>query len=647
MKPLIHVVAGARPNFMKVAPIVRALRADGRLEFKLVHTGQHRDAAMSDVFFRDLGLPPPDVQLEVQPGTHAEATANTLVAYERLCLAQRPAATLVVGDVTSTLACTLAAKKLHIPVAHVEAGLRSGDIRMPEEVNRLATDAICDWYFASEPSAVEHLRREGKAMGRVFFTGNVMVDNLLFQAARLEQERPVLETDDFKRGGPYGVVTLHRPGNVDDAGKLRELAQALREISRDVRLVFPVHPRTRAKLAEHGIDLGPRVRVLAPLGYIEFLNLWKDARVVLTDSGGLQEETTALGVPCVTLRDSTERPVTVEQGTNVLAGTQPQAIIAAAREVLSARRPAPRRPPLWDGRAAERIVQVLADDLAPLSDSRIVSGVARGVRRLEVLGCAVDDLTMPETLDVVEGFIARGRPHQHVVVNVDKLVKARRDPVLRRIVNECALVNADGMPVVWASRLLGTPLRERVAGVDLVDALMRRAAERGWRVYLLGARRDVVGEVVRRYQERFASLVVAGWRDGYWKPDEEEGVAEEIRRARADVLFVAISSPRKEQFLAKWQPRMRVPFAMGVGGTFDVAAGRVKRAPAWMQSTGLEWFYRFLQEPRRMFRRYFVDDMAFFSMLAVELLRRRAKATLAVLTSVALAVGACVGAIEA
>jgi N-acetylglucosaminyldiphosphoundecaprenol N-acetyl-beta-D-mannosaminyltransferase len=266
---------------------------------------------------------------------------------------------------------------------------------------------------------------------------------------------------------------------------------------------------------------------------------------------------------------------------------------------------------------------------------------------MQVLGCAVDDLTMAETLDVVEGFIARRQPHQHVVVNVDKLVKARRDPRLARIVNDCALINADGMPVVWATRLLGTPLRERVAGVDLFHALMERAAERGWRVFLLGARQDVVRDVARRYQERFPSLVVAGSRDGYWKPDEEPAVAEAIRRARADILFVAISSPHKERFLAKWQPHMRVPFAMGVGGTFDVAAGRVKRAPPWMQASGLEWFYRFLQEPRRMFRRYFVDDMAFFSMLAVEVARRRAKATVAVLGSVALAVGACVSAIEA
>lgn len=234
------------------------------------------------------------------------------------------------------------------------------------------------------------------------------------------------------------------------------------------------------------------------------------------------------------------------------------------------------------------------------------------------MGCAVDNLTMEETLQTIEGFIASGQPHQHVVVNVDKIVKAQRDPELRRIINDCALINVDGMPVVWASRLLGAPIKERVAGVDLFEALMARAADRGWRVFLLGAREPVVAEVRRRYEARFPLLVFAGHRNGYWKPEEEAGVAQAIAETRPDLLFVAISSPKKEQFLGAYQARMRVPFAMGVGGTFDVAAGLVKRAPVWMQKSGLEWFYRFLQEPRRMFHRYFVEDMAFFGLLLRE-----------------------------
>jgi N-acetylglucosaminyldiphosphoundecaprenol N-acetyl-beta-D-mannosaminyltransferase len=243
-------------------------------------------------------------------------------------------------------------------------------------------------------------------------------------------------------------------------------------------------------------------------------------------------------------------------------------------------------------------------------------------QRIELMGCKVDNLSMEETLKTVEGFIDSGQPHQHVVVNVDKLVKARDDAELRNIINNCALINADGMPVVWASRLLGKPLKERVAGVDLFEALMQRSAEKGWRVYLLGAKEEVVSRVKQIYEIRFPNLQFAGYRNGYWKPEEEAGVVDQITQARADILFVAISSPKKEQFLGAYQAQMRIPFAMGVGGTFDVAAGKVKRAPRWMQRSGLEWFYRFLQEPRRMFRRYFIEDMAFVGMLAKEWLRR-------------------------
>ena len=624
-KPCIHLVAGARPNFMKIAPIVRALCADGRLDFLIVHTGQHHDREMNDVFFEELGIPAPDVRLGAGGGTHAEQTAKVMLTYETLCAREKPAATLVVGDVNSTLACALVAKKMRIPVAHVEAGLRSGDMAMPEEVNRLATDAICDWFFVTEPAALEHLRREGKPADRVFNVGNVMVDNLLHQARKLERmDARAFDTDAVKRAlGRYGVVTLHRPSNVDEPGALERVAGALRDIATELPLVFPMHPRTRTRLQEFGVDLGPNVTLMGPQGYMAFLHLWKDAAVVLTDSGGLQEETTALGVPCVTIRDNTERPVTVEEGSNLLAGTDPERVVAAARQALGGASKRGRRPALWDGHAAERIVEILARELVGSARAAVVTGPAPGVERLHVLGCPVDNLSMEETLGVVEGFIRGGKPHQHVVVNVDKLVKARRDAALRGIIERCALVNVDGMPVVWASRLLGTPLKERVAGVDLFEALMRRAAGKGWRVFLLGAREDVVADVKAIYERRYPGLVVAGYRNGYWKEGEEAAVAEDVRRARADILFVAISSPKKERFLGEWQAHMGVPFAMGVGGTFDVAAGRIRRAPVWMQRVSLEWLHRFLQEPRRMFRRYFVDDMAFFGMLARELWVRR------------------------
>jgi UDP-N-acetylglucosamine 2-epimerase (non-hydrolysing) len=636
MKPTIDLVAGARPNFMKIAPIARALAADGRLDFRLVHTGQHHDREMNAVFFEELGIPEPHVRLGTGGGSHAEQTARVMVAYEALVTERRPDATLVVGDVNSTLACALAAKKLGIPVAHVEAGLRSGDMAMPEEVNRKAVDAISDWFFVTEPSGRAHLLREGRPPSRVIEVGNVMIDNLLYQLARSQE--PGARSEDghvtaFKRAHPrYGVVTLHRAANVDTPTALARLATALKTVSDTIcPLVFPMHPRTRASLERFGIDLGPNITVMPPQGYMAFLQLWKDAAVVLTDSGGLQEETTALGVPCVTLRDNTERPITVSEGTNVLAGTEPAAIVAAARRAAETRKDV-RRPALWDGRAAERIVHALASalmDARAAQDSPVVSGPAPGVRRLEVLGVPVDNLDMSETLDVIDGFIASRRPHQHVVVNVDKVVKAHKDPAIAGIIGRCALVSADGMPVVWASRMLGTPLKERVTGIDLFEALMQRSAREGWRVFLLGARAEVVSRVRSIYEQRYPGLIIAGHRDGYWSAGEEAQVADQVRRAKPDVLAVAISSPRKEQFLDRWQAHMRVPFAMGVGGTFDVVAGRVRRAPVLMQRVGLEWLARVAQEPRRMFRRYFVDSLSFFSILGravgVKAMRRSAR----------------------
>lgn len=364
-RPCIHLVAGARPNFMKIAPIVRALRADGRLAWRIVHTGQHYDRDMNDVFFEELGIPVPDVRLGAGGGSHAEQTGKIMLAFENYCQNDRPDCVLVVGDVNSTLACAIVAKKMCVPVAHVEAGLRSGDMTMPEEINRLVTDAISDWFFVTEPSGLEHLRREGKSMDNVFDVGHVMVDNVLYQAARLEaMDSSGFETAPFRSRHPrYGVVTMHRPSNVDDEVALRRVARALQSISADLPLAFPVHPRTRANLQRFGIDLGPRVELMGPQAYMSFLHLWKDAVVVLTDSGGMQEETTALGVPCVTIRENTERPITVEEGTNVLAGTDPDRVVELARKAIAGHGRRGRRPALWDGHAATRIVEVLAEKL--------------------------------------------------------------------------------------------------------------------------------------------------------------------------------------------------------------------------------------------------------------------------------------------
>lgn len=380
--PNVYLVAGARPNFMKIAPIIRAIEADGRLRYKLIHTGQHYDRDMNDVFFAELGIPQPDVFMGCGGGTHAQQTAKIMVGFEELCSAKRPDCVLVVGDVNSTLACAIVAKKLGVPVAHVEAGLRSGDMAMPEEINRIVTDSISDWFFVTEPAGVANLRWEGKPDSAIHFVGHVMVDNLLYQAQQLKSaDVSRFETSGYKSRNPnYGVITLHRPSNVDDRTVFAAIAGALRQISIGLPLIFPVHPRTRGNMERFGIDMGPSVTLVGPQGYMEFLNLWKDARVVVTDSGGLQEETTALGVPCVTVRENTERPITVDEGTNVLAGTHPEEIVKAAKAAIASGGKRGRRPHLWDGRAAERIVAVLAGDLVgstPESSDRLAPALTK------------------------------------------------------------------------------------------------------------------------------------------------------------------------------------------------------------------------------------------------------------------------------
>ena len=355
---ILHVV-GARPNFMKVAPVMRALaRRPGEFEQILVHTGQHYDAAMSAVFFRDLGLPEPDHNLGVGSASHAVQTAAVMQAFEPLLARYQPDWVVVPGDVNSTLACALTAAKLGYRVAHLEAGLRSFDRSMPEELNRVLTDHLADLLFTTEASANANLAREGLAADRVRFVGNTMIDSLVALRPRAEAAWPALQA--ALGAGPYIAVTLHRPANVDSEPALRALFAALEAVSRQVRVVFPVHPRTRQRLAQLGLTADPaRLSLIEPLGYIDFLALETHAALVLTDSGGVQEETTYLGVPCLTLRPNTERPVTVTSGTNRLvwpAADQLPGALAAALQQPHPPRPAP---PLWDGRAAERIAASL------------------------------------------------------------------------------------------------------------------------------------------------------------------------------------------------------------------------------------------------------------------------------------------------
>ena len=361
----ILCIAGARPNFMKIAPLMRAFAAEPGIEPVLVHTGQHYDEKMSDLFFRQLEIPEPDINLGCGGGSHAQQTAAIMTAFEPVVLEHKPNAVLVVGDVNSTIACGLVAVKLGVKLIHVEAGLRSFDRTMPEEINRVLTDSISDLLFCTEQSGADNLRRERIAEDKIHLVGNVMIDTLLRNREKAELTS-ILEDMGIEPRG-FAVVTLHRPANVDDPQTLVGLVDVLDAVQTDMPVIFPIHPRTFKHLAANGlkerVDGMSNLRLVEPIGYLEFLKLIANARIVLTDSGGIQEETTILKVPCLTLRENTERPITCQLGTNRLVGTKPGLIIAAYRETIANGVNCGKTPPLWDGRAAERIARIIVEQM--------------------------------------------------------------------------------------------------------------------------------------------------------------------------------------------------------------------------------------------------------------------------------------------
>jgi len=354
----IDIIAGARPNFMKIAPIIAAIENghSEEISYRLIHTGQHYDRNMSGAFFEQLGIPEPTVNFNVGGGSQAEQTAGILVAYEKLLMTERSDLCLVVGDVTSTMACAITAKKMCVPVAHVEAGIRSGDLTMPEEINRMATDALTDYFFTTSETANEQLRKSGVADDRIFFVGNTMIDTLLKQQPRFQQPKCWQELDLSDQ--EYFVLTLHRPANVDQEGALSEMLQTIIDNAQDKQIVFPVHPRTAKSLEALGLTV-PNLHFVEPLPYLEFNYLVSKAFAVITDSGGITEETTVMGVPCMTLRDNTERPETITMGTNELVGTDPAKLKPYLDRLLRGEWKSGGIPPMWDGKTGARIVAEL------------------------------------------------------------------------------------------------------------------------------------------------------------------------------------------------------------------------------------------------------------------------------------------------
>ncbi len=374
MKKII-LVAGARPNFMKIAPIIRAMNSHDEFDIILVHTGQHYDNEMSSSFFDVLGIRNPDYNLEVGSGTHAYQTAEVMVRFEEVCLSEKPNFVLVVGDVNSTIAAGLVAKKLQITLVHVEAGLRSKDHEMPEEINRLATDAITDIFFTTEKQASINLTNEGHEKNKIHYVGHVMIDNLFYQLKSLHEKKISKSILDLKMKitAPYICFTMHRPSNVDDSLSLSNILQGVKEVAKDNVVIFPCHPRTKEKIIEFNLiefttkydssmhEITSGIILIEPLNYDDFLFLWKDSEAVITDSGGLQEETTAIGIPCLTLRENTERPITIEVGTNILIGSDMAKLTSEVAKIRNNESKNGSVPELWDGKAAERIARILSN----------------------------------------------------------------------------------------------------------------------------------------------------------------------------------------------------------------------------------------------------------------------------------------------
>jgi len=358
----IDLIAGARPNFMKIAPIIDAIlkaqKKGKNIAFRLIHTGQHYDRNMSGSFFDELGIPDPDINLNAGGGTQAEQTSAIMIGYEKVLLEMKPDLCIVVGDVTSTMACAIAAQKLNVHVAHVEGGIRSHDWTMPEEINRMVTDSISNYFFTTSENANENLRKAGIDKDRIFFVGNTMIDTLLKNRPRFK--KPSLWDNLGLKKKEFVVITLHRPANVDEEVKLKELINEIILNTQDLPIIFPVHPRTAIKLKSLGIT-HPRLLMIEPMGYLEFNYLVENCIVVITDSGGITEETTVMGIPCITLRDNTERPETIDLGTNELIGTNPSAVKPAMKKLFSGKWKKGSIPDLWDGRTSERIVKVLLD----------------------------------------------------------------------------------------------------------------------------------------------------------------------------------------------------------------------------------------------------------------------------------------------
>ena len=656
----VMTVVGTRPEAIKMALVIKAMQEHPAVESIVCASGQHRQ--MLDQAL-DLFSIKPDIDLNVmKPGQALNDLASSIMREFDCCLARvEPDIVLTHGDTTTAFVASIACFHRNIAIGHVEAGLRTYDLArpFPEEMNRRTIDLVSTYLFAPTERSRQNLLEEGVDEGKIHVTGNTVVDALQFIVRKIESDPHIQSRLDeslrFLRSNRNLVlVTGHRRESFG-AG-FERICEALARIARrDVEIVYPVHlnPNVIGPV-NRALQHLPNVHLITPTDYVTFVHLLSRASAVITDSGGVQEEAASLGKQVLVMREKTERPEGIEAGVVQLVGTDPDLICVKLDQILE--RPTPMaiiaKSIYGDGKAAARIVAALADDLPAhalrndhaLSASRPSMALAHDLgsppgrdeamraaaqrrgqtgspTRVKVLGTPIDLLSMEETVARARGAMRRKAPIVQVSMNVAKLVNMRRDPELRDDVLSSDIISADGMGVVMAGRLLGLQLRDRVAGIDLMMALLALCAGEGFRPYFLGATEEVVRRAAMSATEKFPGLGLAGAHHGYFGPEQERAIIEEIKAADPDCLFVGMPTPRKERFLRRQRAALNVPFVMGVGGSFDVLAGQVARAPHWMQSKGLEWVYRVYQEPRRMWWRYARTNAVFGCLLAGALMR--------------------------
>jgi UDP-N-acetylglucosamine 2-epimerase (non-hydrolysing) len=590
----VCIVLGTRPEIIKCAPIIREL-IKRKIPYILIHSGQHYSYEMDQIFFKELELPKSDYALNVGSGEHGEQTAKMVQKLEEIFQKEKISVVLVEGDTNTVLAGALAATKLHIPIGHVEAGLRSYDRSMPEEINRIITDHISDYLFVPTAQSIEYLKKEGLTDG-VYATGNTVVDATYDHIQIAEEKSDALERLKLEPKS-YILMTMHRAENVDNKDRLEHILESVEIITNKYKIpiVFSIHPRTKKMITEYKLDKylkNDRLLTVEPVGYLDSLKLQKYAKLIMTDSGGMQEEACILGTPSVTLRDNTERPEAIAVGASRLAGADTAEIVKSIEIMMNTK--AVWTNPFGDGIAAQKIVSIVYS-----RSKQILPDF--GAKRPSVLGLEIDPFKTEFFVDLMKRFIERGGFHLIITLNPEMTMAAQKDSELKKVIESADLVTADGIGMVIAGKILDMPIPERVTGIDLCYRLFEIANKNKNKVYFLGATNDIIEKAAKRVKKDYKNLDVVGFHHGYFKKEESKEIVSEIRKSGAEIVIVGMGSPLQEKWIFENREELDA-LCLGVGGSFDVLSGEIARAPKWTQKLGIEWLYRTIQQPKRIKR---------------------------------------------